>query len=114
MASRDESFADDFDVRPGRVSSRVALLLRGAERKPVPARFVAGAASPRLRVRPLGSGSKGGEGEGGGGGKGSARVGWLEWEGQFSVEGGASRVGDGGIFFPFPLGFFYFFYFFPA
>lgn len=34
-ARGDESFAYDLVVRPGRVSSRVALLLRGAERKPV-------------------------------------------------------------------------------
>lgn len=32
---RDKSFADDLVVQPGRVSSRVALLLRAAERKPV-------------------------------------------------------------------------------
>ena len=31
---RDKSFADDLVVQPGRVSSRVALLLRAAERKP--------------------------------------------------------------------------------
>ena len=35
MARRDQSLADDLDVGPGRVSTRVALLLRGAERKPV-------------------------------------------------------------------------------
>jgi hypothetical protein len=31
----DKSFAYDLLVRPGRVSGRVALLLRSAERKPV-------------------------------------------------------------------------------
>jgi hypothetical protein len=36
----DETFADDLDVRPGRVSSRVALLLRAAERKPASPSFV--------------------------------------------------------------------------
>ena len=41
-ARGDESLAYDLVVRPGRVSSRVALLLRGAERKPVPVRFVRG------------------------------------------------------------------------
>jgi hypothetical protein len=30
-----ESLADDFDVRKGPVSSRVALLLRSAEGKPI-------------------------------------------------------------------------------
>ena len=39
-ARGDESFAYDLVVRPGRVSRRVALLLRGAERKPAPVRFV--------------------------------------------------------------------------
>ena len=43
-ARGDESFAYDLVVRPGRVSSRVALLLRGAERKPAPVRFVRGRA----------------------------------------------------------------------
>ena len=44
---RDKSFADDLVVRQGRVSSRVALLLRATERKPSSARFVADAfASP--------------------------------------------------------------------
>lgn len=33
-ARRDETLADDLDARPGRVSTRVALLLRGAERQP--------------------------------------------------------------------------------
>lgn len=33
--ARDKSSADDFAVDPGRVSSRVALLLRATERKPV-------------------------------------------------------------------------------
>lgn len=31
---RDKSFADDLVERPGRVRSRVALLLRATERKP--------------------------------------------------------------------------------
>ena len=34
-ARRDKSFAYDLVVEPGRVSGRVALLLRVAERKPV-------------------------------------------------------------------------------
>ena len=39
-ARRDEPPADDWDVQPGRVSSRVALLLRAAERQPALAAFV--------------------------------------------------------------------------
>ena len=51
VARRDESFAYDLDVRPGRVSIRVALLLRDAERKPVPARFVSIHTPPRSTCR---------------------------------------------------------------
>ena len=36
----DKSFAYDLIVPPGRVSSRVALLLRSTERKPARTRFV--------------------------------------------------------------------------
>ena len=63
-ARRDESLAYDWDVRPGRVSSRVALLLRAAERQPAvgpiyppphefggPDRHLKGRASTRGRVR---------------------------------------------------------------
>ena len=32
MTRRDGTLADDLDARPGRVSTRVALLLRGTER----------------------------------------------------------------------------------
>ena len=52
-ARGDESFAYDLVVRPGRVSSRVALLLRGAERKPAPVRFVRGEATPKRVPLPL-------------------------------------------------------------
>ena len=34
MARRGQPLADDLDDGPGRVSTRVALLLRGTERKP--------------------------------------------------------------------------------
>ena len=51
-ARGDESFAYDLVVRPGRVSSRVALLLRGAERKPAPVRFVRGRVTRSLPPLP--------------------------------------------------------------
>ena len=35
-----KTLADDWDVRPGGVSTRVALLLRGAEPNPASASFV--------------------------------------------------------------------------
>jgi hypothetical protein len=56
-----ESLADDFDVRKGPVSSRVALLLRSAEGKPYFASISSVAShSPRQRMWELRRGSVGG------------------------------------------------------
>ena len=92
MARRDQSLADDLDVGPGRVSTRVALLLRGAERKPVcpldlikhpPSIHWARESSPALE------GSEG-EGKREGGRRGGAR-----WPPRFLLAGVQGRVAPG-------------------
>lgn len=65
-----ESLADDFDVRKGPVSSRVALLLRSAEGKP----YFASISSITRHLVPRYGGVEMGRGEGGGGGEERARV----------------------------------------
>jgi hypothetical protein len=73
-ARPDETLADDLDARPGRVSSRVALLLRAAERKPASATFVE-TPPPHQRVVPSNSRRM----EGGSGLGQHARPGGLPW-----------------------------------
>jgi hypothetical protein len=57
---RIESFADDLVVWPGRVSSRVALLLRATERKPAASLVEFGNIPLHLRAESLEHQPKGG------------------------------------------------------